>query len=303
MKAKNGYLLLVLALLGLAACGGGDKSGENKNNDKLAMQDTSQGSNVEEVFSSFPSPLQTASLLKQAGARYDRDLMNPLENATAYETSTAQAMNLGVYSADLAYANVFERREDAMKYLSAVRKMAKGVGVERVFDKELENKAKRFENQPDSLKRVFSQAFTELKTTLEDRGNPALIHQMFAGAFVEALFLATHIYDRYPSEDLARQIAEQKPNVQRIAQYLQPLQGDHPELVQGMNAIKTQYDSVQVKYQGPEQTSQAEQQGGVYQVGGSNKIKITDKHIKQIRQEVTRLRQSLTQNSTKNPSS
>lgn len=40
-----------------------------------------------QIFYSLPSPLETAMILKRAGAKYNEEILNPVENITRYSTN------------------------------------------------------------------------------------------------------------------------------------------------------------------------------------------------------------------------
>jgi len=72
-----------------------DEANENAVTSKLVKLDS-------EIFS-LPSPVQTAVLLSKSEVAYNEALLNSAEKKTNYLSQSAQALNLGVYGADLAY--------------------------------------------------------------------------------------------------------------------------------------------------------------------------------------------------------
>ena len=76
--------------------------------DADGMAVTSRQNTLTKIFHAAPSPMETASLIKRSGASFHGDALNGADRASEYTTSDAQAINLGIYGADLSYATIFE---------------------------------------------------------------------------------------------------------------------------------------------------------------------------------------------------
>ena len=79
---------------------------------------------AKKIFYSLPSPLETATLIKSAGAEYNEELLNKTANADNYTTIKKRALNLGIYTTDLSYASLFEQSQTSLNYMNASKKMA-----------------------------------------------------------------------------------------------------------------------------------------------------------------------------------
>jgi hypothetical protein len=77
------------------------------------------------IFHNIPPPMETAALLKKAGAEYDKDILNDVKNVDNYTAASKQALNLGIYGADLSYASVFNNTQESMLYTSCAQNLAK----------------------------------------------------------------------------------------------------------------------------------------------------------------------------------
>jgi hypothetical protein len=88
--------------------------GENKEADSLAVtrSDAAVYENIkqaEKIFYTLPSPLESAMLIKSAGAVFDEDLLNPVDNTRNYNTNKSMALNLGIYTCDLSFASLYDQ--------------------------------------------------------------------------------------------------------------------------------------------------------------------------------------------------
>ena len=80
----------IVAVL-MAGCGS-DK--RKSGSDELSLSESEMDASIledinsaKQIFYSLPSPLETAMLLKNAGATYNEDLLNPVENTSNYTTN------------------------------------------------------------------------------------------------------------------------------------------------------------------------------------------------------------------------
>ena len=77
---------------------------------------------TQKIFYSIPSPVEMATVLKRIGATYEYDLPNDVKRAEDYQGAAQQALNLGVYGADLSYASIFNESGESMLFMSAARR-------------------------------------------------------------------------------------------------------------------------------------------------------------------------------------
>ena len=84
---------------------------------------------AKQIFYSLPSPLETAMILKRAGAKYNEEILNSADNTSRYNTNKSMALNLGIYSTDLSYASLFDQTQASIRYMTASKKMAEGLGI------------------------------------------------------------------------------------------------------------------------------------------------------------------------------
>ena len=120
-------------------CGSNKENAETEGTDTTSMGQsggmTKGTSKAQNIFYSIPSPIELAQLIQKAGAKYNKDLLNPIKNVSKYMSNTSKALNLGVYGADLSYTSVFDdNTQESIFYLAATRKLAESLGVGNAFD-------------------------------------------------------------------------------------------------------------------------------------------------------------------------
>ena len=87
-----------------------------------------------EIIQQIPSPLEISNLIKESGAIYSEELLNPVENSKNYVNKYSQAINLGVYGTDLGYINMYSKYQASIVYLEAVRELSEVLSIGQFFD-------------------------------------------------------------------------------------------------------------------------------------------------------------------------
>ena len=114
---------------------------------------------VQKVFYSLPSPLEMSLLFKSEGIQYVPSVLHDLEDRDRYLVSKKKALNLGVYGADLSYAGLFSKHEDAIAYLKVCQLMADEIGIGQTFEQELISRLEKNPNNRDTLLLVIIDFF------------------------------------------------------------------------------------------------------------------------------------------------
>ena len=138
LKFSNfSFLTLLVVAMFFYGCnsGGGEKKQKAEEPElELDMSELDQGlfqdiGDVKKIFYSMPSPLETAMMIQSAGASYDENLLNSLDNVNNYSTSKSMALNLGIYTCDMSFASLYDQTEGSINYMNAAKKMADGLGI------------------------------------------------------------------------------------------------------------------------------------------------------------------------------
>ena len=81
--------------------------------------------------------METARIVQKTGATFSQDHLHSAMSASNYVTADRQAINLGIYGADLSYATIFEENAVSLTYLEVVKSLARDLGVGDVIDDNL----------------------------------------------------------------------------------------------------------------------------------------------------------------------
>ncbi|MBI2279125.1 MAG: hypothetical protein HYU68_00305 [Bacteroidetes bacterium] len=204
MKKLSFKLLFSLVVIGalMYSCGGNQETDE-------VTEEVAEEKTTEEVTYMLPSPLQIVSLFKNAGLEYVGGLTNVKENVNIYNSKTAQKLNFGVYAADMAYSITNNQTQEAINYLSALRQMSEKIWMTDVFNSAgvAERLEKNVGNQ-DSLTSIMADMQMEMDEYLEENGTSYTGSIIFAGAWIESMYLALNS-NKNSSEKIISRLSEQ----------------------------------------------------------------------------------------------
>ncbi len=251
-------LLAVFSLVFIVASCVSDGSNKNKEKaikkaaSKSVDENTIEGFNKSKlIFYSLPSPLETAMLIKRAGAIYNEDLLNPSENINKYTTNLKMALNLGVYSADLSYTSLFDQTQISVKYMSNAKKLADGLGILNAID---ENTIKRLENNMnnrDVVLDIISETFMNSNAYLTEEDRPVMAVSVLVGGWIEGLYIATKLTNGslVNNKKLIERIVYQKLSLYTVLNLLDDFKGnkDAMYLKNVMSELNVIFDQVKIK--------------------------------------------------------
>lgn len=252
-KTFIGIATVLFASLFLYSCGSGNKKEPTTPTvditdiDESTLQDVKE---AEKIFYSLPSPLESAMLIKSAGARFNEELLNPVSSASLYSTNRDMALNLGIYTCDLSFSSLYDQTQLVIEYMSAAKKMADGLGILDAINEETINRLEENVNNRDVIMDIVSETFLNSNSYLEDNEQPAIASMVLVGGWIEGLYIATQLVDmdEFDSNKLVGRIIDQKLSVGIMLKLLQD-NNEHPavdELIVQMDALKVVFDKINI---------------------------------------------------------
>jgi len=239
-----------------------DKSKDKKNADSSGLSedfntdmddDLSEKINTaKRIFYSLPSPLETAMLIKNAGASYDADLLNKVENTSKYSTNLKMALNLGIYSTDLSYASLFDQTQATLSYINAAKKMADGLEILDAIDEATIRRLEENINNRDVIIDIISETLLNSSSFLEDKGLQSTSAMILVGGWVEGLHIATSLIA--PGTDLknnklVERIVDQKLSLNIVINLLENSKenAEVQILMKDVEELKLIYDQIVIE--------------------------------------------------------
>ncbi len=165
---------------------------------------------INDVVQNISSPVEMASLIKSTGVEFSQKILNSPDRVTDYNTSFKRALNLGVYSADLGYINMFDKNTIVISYLLAVKNMAEGLKVGQFFDFNALKRLATNSNNLDSLMEISVSSMNKMDGYLRAQKRSNVSSLIVTGAWIEGLYIASSVIEQTNNEELTNRIAEQK---------------------------------------------------------------------------------------------
>jgi uncharacterized protein YjgD (DUF1641 family) len=244
------------------------------------------------IFEALPSPLESAMLIKSAGAPFDSKFLNPVENAKLYTATRNQALNLGIYTCDLSFASLYDQTQLIIDYMNAAKKMADGLGILDAIDqKTIENLEENINNK-DAIMDIISETFLNSNSYLADNDQSAVAAIVLVGGWIEGLYISTQLVDakQFAGNKLVNTIVDQKLSIDILVNLLNSNKG-HPtvdELIGQMNQLKVVFDKIKLET-GPIKT-EIDKSTNQTILKSQAKIDITVEVFKELTAEVAKIR-------------
>lgn len=205
---------------------------------------------AKQIFYSLPSPLETAMLIKNAGATYNEEVLNPISNAPKYATNRARALNLGIYTTDLSFASLFDQTQTSIDYMNAAKLMANGLGILDAIDNNTIERLEENINNRDVIMDIISETFMNSSSSLAETARPALASIVLVGGWIEGLYIATKLVGDAPIKDnkLVERIVDQKLSFDIVLKLLEDNK-DNPDvaaLINDISDLKKTFDKITI---------------------------------------------------------
>jgi|SRR6185312_1178738 len=148
---------------------------------------------LEQLISNIPSPMEISKELSKEGVQMNASLLNSPDKASSYSGTMQQAVAMGVYGADMGYVISYNNMQQGMQYMAQVAKLAQGLGITSAYDQKLMDMFKNSASNKDSIALAVQTAFDQAQKELYSNKRAATSSLVFAGGWVEGLYIATNL--------------------------------------------------------------------------------------------------------------
>ncbi|MEQ8910396.1 MAG: hypothetical protein RIC95_14460 [Vicingaceae bacterium] len=288
-------LFILLLIFSLAAC---LEQAPSKSNSSKTIQakprrseaDSLKAEQIKKIFYSLPSPMELTLLFKKEGVNYNSEKLHKTARRKEYVLPNKKALNLGVYGADLSYAGLFGRHEDAIDYFTCSQLMAEDLGVGQTFRKEFISRLEKNPNNRDTLLQVISDFFLNNDAYLKDQHRQDISTSILIGGWVEGMFLGTkmHASEADPS-GIESIIAGQKHSLNNLLSLLENRIENSPlvdSIELSLVTMSKHYEEINYPAQSTAKTSSTNQKGELVLNTGQEKVSISDSTLQKISKQV-----------------
>lgn len=294
--SRIGSFMIAPLFLALVSCGGDDEKfiekTEAKDTIATKIKPDISAEVINDIIMSIPSPLEMATMLKDNGQGYDANLLNPSTNLIKYNTNYKIAFNIGVYSADLGYINIYEKTFSAMSYLQNIKQLGDEIHIGQFFDFETLKRLATNTKNYDSLIFISTDNFNKMDAHLRTQNRNELSVLMISGAWLEGVNIACQVAKLKPNKELTERLGFEKINLDNILVILNAYKSDQyfAKIVSEFEKLKEIYSKITISYTYVEPETK-EVNGQLVIVNKSKStVNITDEQLKEIIAEVARVR-------------
>ena len=252
------FLLATMMFVSCKSTESGEEASEDINIEDFITEDEifDDIEKTKKIFYSLPSPLETAMIIKSAGASYNEELLNDVTNTTKYNTSKSIALNLGVYTTDLSFASLFDQTQTSINYMSAAREMAEGLDISDAIDNETIKSLENNLDKRDVVMDIISETFLNSSAYLKDNDRKDVAAIVLVGGWIEGLFIASELVgeNEVQNNELVDRILEQKLSFNILQRLLEDnlntdgeVNEDISQLIADLTPLKSAFDNVNVE--------------------------------------------------------
>lgn len=249
-------LLMIISISAIIICGC-DNTSDNKNiSDLQAFRDSiaisGEETKIVKLFYTLPSPIETAIILKKAGAIYHEDLLNKIVNADKYTNNKSMALNLGVYCADLSYASLHNQNQTSIKYMAVSKKLADKLGILNAIDQSLIKRLENNINNRDSILQIITESFYNTNSYLIENNRTQAAKMILAGGWIEGIYLSARLSKTTVNNtEIINRLIEQKLSLENLIDMLKndsaKPDNEMIALINELQELNSLFDKIQIK--------------------------------------------------------
>jgi len=247
---KKGTIVLLSGILmvSLVNCTGGKKGApaeETASESKLDKEEVQK--RVREVVYPLPTAFEVTEMINEIEASYIIGITNETGNIDKYFTDKDQALNLGVYSADLSYASTYNMKQEIMSYMETLENLVVELGITGAFSINFIDEVEANINNKDKLVDLITGSFYDTYEYLVKNDKEDLSLLVLAGTWVEAMYISCNVSETvYHNPELVTVILHQKSSLEKLMNMLK----EHKEhesiqsILADLAPIKSVYDNI-----------------------------------------------------------
>lgn len=238
MRNYNQLISIIIVLL----CFSCKENKPNKivtNVDSVTLSETEKHhvKNTLEILKYIPLPSEAARIFELDKLDYNKEFLNPISNLKNYNTTYKQALNFGVYGADLSYVTVFDVTQESMLYMNCSKEIAENLGLTTVFDVSTIEQIENNITNKDSVLAIAKNCYIKAEQYFKATENEKLNALILVGGWVEGLFLGTRqVPEIVKDSQIIKSINQQKTALVSLISLLEAFKDD--TIIELINQLK-----------------------------------------------------------------
>jgi hypothetical protein len=196
---------------------------------------------------SVPLSFDLLHRLTLAGTSYNPDLPNPISALSHYNQSNTQALNLGVYGADMTYLISLGEFREFPSHMRAIRQLTDALGVSSALDDDALARFGDRNTNKDTLQSGINRSYRKIDKTLANNDRLEIAALVVCGGWIEGLYLSSSSMEAGGSAAVHQLLSEQKKHLPRLIRLMtyfksEPFSGIEAELQNIQNIYNSSKD-------------------------------------------------------------
>lgn len=266
-----------------------DHSKSSSGKDSFQIDSANQAKDFKKYFRA-PSPEEVFMFFANTNLRLNLNILSKPEYQTNFLNTKTQSVNLGIYSSDMAYLNLFEQSTQVLQYFEAIYLLSDKLKITAIFQDSTIAKAVDNVDNLDSLIYLSNKIYMNIVDFLTDNNRENILSMVSIGAFVEIMHLSISSVNDYNNEsDLVQHIADQKALIDNVFDYAEQFSDDVDvaSTLNDMKGIKSIFDQLKKKGNTSETSTDSSQE---MLIEGGPQYQMTQDEFDRLKHEVEKVR-------------
>jgi hypothetical protein len=284
-------LMITAPFLMLTSCGGDEPVEEPL---EEVVEEVVEEAGNEEYYQ-IPSPDEMFGFIKESGLKFNGELLNPIQNADSYSDPQKQALNFGIYSADLAYTAAYEEFNETTKYFGTIQKMAELIGIASAFDKSLIERAQNNLDNADSLVAITNTSYFAVVDYLDQNEQGDKLGIIAAAGWLETVYVVANTTNFDTDKGAVDRLADQKLTLDNLLDYFAKYESSESvkEVAGWFSELEAVFSTLPDDSGEGSGISFKKKDDGKMVLGGGSKITITKEQFNAIKDKVNEIRNKI----------
>lgn len=288
------FLVLILSFVLFSGCKSSRNDAEKQSSDIENLDTLSTIIKFENAIFPIPSPWQVMNLIKTNNIDFIENTLNTPDAYSRYNTSFKQALNLGIYGADMGYLNLYEKTQESIKFLNSIKKLSEQLGIDQQFDNKFFNRIENNINTQDSLIRIFASAYSDADFYLKTNERDDIGALIITGGWIESLYILCKIAIQTNNREIINRIGEQKHPLDNLIDLLTPYYYRselYSSLIDELIDIAYEFDGVIYSYSYKDPI--VDQANKLITINSTSRVVMSEYHIQIIDKKIEALRKQI----------
>ena len=169
----------------------------------------------------LPLPVDFYKYLREKKPAFDERILDPRTNLDRFKRKVDKAINLGFYSADLAYSSILENKEEAVEYFNVTQQLSKDLKIDIGYSETMVDRFHKNLDSPDSLYSISNDIYWKTCNYLEENEDVNILPFIIVGSWLESVNLTINAFPNSgENQDIVRMVEVQGQAIDNLIEYL-----------------------------------------------------------------------------------